>query len=340
MARRSGAVGAALLGAAVGAGLAASRKPRPAPGPDLPMRQPSWLGRRLDPIGAVGNLGVDVPPLLPGRTVEVPGRGEMFFRDSGERDGVPVVLLHGWMAGADLNWFLVYGKLAEHHRVIAPDHRGHGRGIRSGRPFSLEDCADDVAGLLRELGIERAVVVGYSMGGPIALLTWRRHRDLVAGLVLEATGLRFDSTPLQRFAWRTLGLMGVLLRWPTGRIVLLRIGGGGIEDVPEELFRYGAWADGEFRRNDPAEMVEAGRALAHFNATSFASSVDVPIAVVATTGDRLVPLDDQLALAEATDAKVFEVSADHSAVATQTEELATATLQAIAAVLPEAEAEA
>jgi hypothetical protein len=134
--------------------------------------------------------------------------------------------------------------------------------------------------------------------------------------------------------------MGVLLRWPTGRIVLLRIGGGGIEDVPEELFRYGAWADGEFRRNDPAEMVEAGRALAHFNATSFASSVDVPIAVVATTGDRLVPLDDQLALAEATDAKVFEVSADHSAVATQTEELATATLQAIAAVLPEAEAEA
>ena len=53
---------------------------------------------------------------------------------------------------ADLNFFPVYGDLAETYRVIAPDLRGHGRGMRSAEPFSLEDCADDAAALLGQVG--------------------------------------------------------------------------------------------------------------------------------------------------------------------------------------------
>ena len=64
----------------------------------------------------------------------------------------------------------MYSTLAEHFRVIAMDHRGHGRGIRTFAPFRLADCADDAAGLLSELGIKKVIPVGYSMGGPIALL--------------------------------------------------------------------------------------------------------------------------------------------------------------------------
>ena len=75
--------------------------------------------------------------------------------------------------------------------MVAPDLRGHGRGIRSRRPFRLEDCADDLAALVEQLGCGPVVVVGYSMGGLVAQLLWRRHPDLVAGLVLCSTARVF-----------------------------------------------------------------------------------------------------------------------------------------------------
>ena len=102
--------------------------------------------------------------------------------------GAPtLLLLHGWTASADLNWFPEYGPLAERWSVLAIDHRGHGRGIRSDDRFRLADCADDAAAACAELGIDRVIAVGYSMGGAIAQLLWHRHRDLVAGLVFCAT---------------------------------------------------------------------------------------------------------------------------------------------------------
>jgi len=332
------AVALVAAGTAVGIRIARGRRPRTAPPDPDALRQISWLGRRLDPYPAAADPGLAFPPLPPGQVVGVPDRGEMFVRVARreEGDGIPILLLHGWMATADLNWFLLYEALSGRHTVIAPDLRGHGRGIRSPRPFTIEDCADDVAGLLRRLGIEKAVAVGYSMGGPVALELWRRHRELVAGLVLEATGLQFSSTPLQQTAWRMLGVGGVLLRWPTGRMVLFRLGGA-LREIPDELLAYRGWADGEFRRNDPLEVVEAGRALSRFDARPFARSVDVPTSVVVTTGDRMVPPSEQRALAEATGARVFEFDADHSAVAVRPREFAEVTLEAVAAVLPEAE---
>src|SRR5436305_10447818 len=110
------------------------------------------------------------PPfeMPPARTVAVPGRGEMFVRDTGG-DGPPVMRLHGWMASADLNWCGAYGSLIEAgYRVLAIDHRGHGRGLRPLERFRLTHCAADAAGVLRTLDVGPALVVGYSMGGAIA----------------------------------------------------------------------------------------------------------------------------------------------------------------------------
>ena len=90
-----------------------------------------------------------------------------------------VLLLHGWTANADLNYFTCYRPLGEHFRVVAIDHRGHGRGIRKRKAFRLEDCADDAAALCDLLGIDRVIPIGYSMGGTIAQLMWRRHPQLV-----------------------------------------------------------------------------------------------------------------------------------------------------------------
>src|SRR5687768_18484430 len=94
------------------------------------------------------------PPatLPPARIVHVPWRGEFIVRDSGG-SGPVLLLLHGWMVSADINWWRMYEPLARHHRVLAIDHRGHGRGLRAYPPFRLSDCADDGAALLRHLGV-------------------------------------------------------------------------------------------------------------------------------------------------------------------------------------------
>src|SRR3954454_9862319 len=121
---------------------------------------------------------VEMPPA---RTVHVPGRGEFFVRDTGG-DGPPLLLLHGWTASADLNWYAQYGALARAgYRVIALDHRGHGRGLRALNDFDLTDCADDAVAVLQALGAAPALVAGYSMGGPISLLAARARPRLLEG---------------------------------------------------------------------------------------------------------------------------------------------------------------
>ena len=132
-------------------------------------------------------------PFLPaGRRIELPRRGTTFVRELAGPPGAPtLLLLHGWVASGGMNWFQVFEPLAEHFRIIAPDLRGHARGVRTRRIFRLADCADDCAATLVELDAGPVIAVGYSMGGPIAQLLWRRHRDLVSGLVLCATAPGF-----------------------------------------------------------------------------------------------------------------------------------------------------
>ena len=122
-------------------------------------------------------------PWLPaGRVIRIDGRGELFVRvhEHPDRTAPTVLLLHGWTASSDLQFFTAYEALAERYSFVGIDHRGHGRGLRSPTPFRLEDAADDAAAVIRELGVAPVVAVGYSMGGPISLHLARRHRELVA----------------------------------------------------------------------------------------------------------------------------------------------------------------
>jgi pimeloyl-ACP methyl ester carboxylesterase len=276
-----------------------------------------------------------VPPELPeGRTVVVPGRGEVFLRDlPGPVGGPTILLLHGWTSTADLTWWRVYDRLSLIGRVLAVDHRGHGRGIRSDEPFMLEAAADDAAGVLRTLGCGPAIVCGYSMGGPIAMLVWQRHAELVAGLVCEATALEWRASPRERIVWRTMGLVERVLRSARSKSVLDRLLREVIDKEPELLAHRG-WLEGELRRGDPAAIAEAGRALGRYDARPFAPRVDVPTAVVVTTEDRLVRPSKQRALAAAVpDALTFELAADHDACLTSIERFPAVTVDAVTAVV-------
>ena len=153
-----------------------------------------------------------------GRHVDLPGRGKVYVREAqGPKRAPTLVLLHGLGATAALNWDAGIPRLAERFHVLAPDHRGHGRGIRCGGRFRLEDCADDVAALVRQECDGPVLVAGYSMGGPIAQLLCRDHPDLVAGLVLCATARDFRGSPVERVRFGLLAPSPSPAGWPRRR---------------------------------------------------------------------------------------------------------------------------
>lgn len=253
------------------------------------------------------------PPLPSGRTIVLPGRGELFVRVSDPVPGtLPILLLHGWTSTADQNWFRCYEALSARRQVVAIDHQGHGRGIRSEEVFTFEQCADDAAGVLRELGIDRAIVAGYSMGGPIALHTARRHPGRVAGLILAATALQASDTGVDKVKWFLLRLGEALPRLTTGQSLVRRTVRQYVEDDPT-LTPFRAWLLGDSKRGYLPDVLRAGRALAAHDARPWVHEITVPITVVLTTRDRLVNPAQQRQMARTTGAPVVELDGDHDA---------------------------
>ena len=273
-----------------------------------------------------------VPPheMLPARTVIVSGRGEFFVRDSGESDPVrpTVMLLHGWMVTADLNWHGAYDALvAAGYRVLAVDHRGHGRGLRALTPFRLEDCAADAAAVLRELGAAPAVVVGYSMGGVIAQLMARDHAEVMSGLVLSGTCQHFQD-PETRKLWKWMGLVGLLLGLAPRSFYRL-----GFRSAKIRLTERTAWWLAELMRHEARDVAAAGRELGRFDSRPWLAPLARPAtAMVLTTRDQMVAPAKQRELAQASGAQVFEVDIDHLEVADRSDVYNPALISAVAAV--------
>lgn len=251
-----------------------------------------------------------------GRHIELPGRGLTFVREAPGPQGAPtLLLLHGWTVNSAVNWFATYGSLADHFNVIAMDHRGHGHGLRTWRPFQLEDCADDAVALLDELGLEQVIPVGYSMGGPVAQLIWRRHRERVAGLVLCATASKFRER-------RAEGLLTAAVAAVSGT---LRVTPDTTLDRLFDRFvspRYdhtplGRWALEQQKLNDFHTIVEAGHAIASFDSRDWVHEIGVPTSIVTTTDDTTVQPERQRLLVDAiAEARVFTVTGPHDVCAT------------------------
>ncbi len=126
------------------------------------------------------------------RTNYAPVNGiELYYEIHGE--GQPLLLLHGGLGALEM-----FGEnlrtLAAGRQVIAVDLQAHGRTADIDRPISLEAMADDIAALIKYLGIGKADVLGYSMGGGVAVQTAIRHPDIVRKLVAV-------SFPFQREGW-------------------------------------------------------------------------------------------------------------------------------------------
>ena len=127
----------------------------------------------------------------PAKTGYAPVNGlQMYYEIHGS--GAPLVLLHGGL-GMGAMFGAVLPQLAASRQVIIADLHAHGRTASIDRPLRLEHMGDDVAGLIRHLGLAQADVMGYSMGGGAALRAAIQHPDLVRKLVVVSVPFRRDG---------------------------------------------------------------------------------------------------------------------------------------------------
>jgi len=272
------------------------------------------------------------PDLPPGREIELAGRGSLFVRDAPgptPRAGT-VVMLHGWTATADLNFYTCYRPLADHYRVVGFDQRGHGLGIRNRKAFRLEDCADDAAAVADALGIDTFIPFGYSMGGTVAQLMWQRHRDRIDGLVLGATAPYFAGRRPERLSFVGLTGLATIARftpaqaraWITDQVYLQRRN--------ESL---GPWAAEQISRHDWRMILEAGKAIGAFSSSDWVADIDVPTSVIITTDDGVVPLRRQVKLWRSIpDADAFRIHGPHDSVVTRADRFVPQLLRAVQSV--------
>jgi len=137
------------------------------------------------------------PSPFPPREVELHGH-RVIYREAGS--GPPVVLIHG-MLNSSRHWRRVALALAQRHRVIAPDLIGHGDSATPRGDYSLGAHAAVIRDLLVSIGVERATIVGHSLGGGIAMVFFWQFPQRTERLALVSSGgLGREVSPLLRSA--------------------------------------------------------------------------------------------------------------------------------------------
>lgn len=107
--------------------------------------------------------------------------------------GVPLVLIHGAFSAIGTSFGAMIPSLAEKRQVIGVELQGHGHTADIDRPLSVDNMADDVVVMLRQLGIESADLLGYSLGSAVAMKIALEHSELVRKLVLASSTYSLDG---------------------------------------------------------------------------------------------------------------------------------------------------
>jgi pimeloyl-ACP methyl ester carboxylesterase len=139
------------------------------------------------------------------RTTQAKGTGQyaevnginLYYETHGS--GHPLILLHGGLGSSEM-FGPVLPLLAERHQVVAVDLQGHGRTADIDRPIDVRLMADDIAALSDHLGLDRPDLVGYSLGGGVALHTAAKYPNKVRRLVVVSANVRRDAIPSEMLA--------------------------------------------------------------------------------------------------------------------------------------------
>jgi pimeloyl-ACP methyl ester carboxylesterase len=216
---------------------------------------------------------------------------QLAYRDEGA--GRALLLIHAFPLGGAM-WERQITALSSRFRVIAPDLRGFGASQLGQAPASMDQYADDLAGLLDRLGLERAALVGLSMGGYIAFAFLRRHRERVSALILADTRSQPDTAEGQRAREQNARLAEEQGPRAIADQMLPKLLS---PNAPEQLR---AEARRMIEANDRAGIAAALRAMAmRPDSTPLLPTIAVPTLVIAGSEDRLTPPSDAQALHEA-----------------------------------------
>ena len=252
----------------------------------------------------------EVPPR--GQYVDLPGRGRTYVVDlpGPHPDAPTVVLLHGLAVTASLCWAPTVAPLNEHARVVLFDQRWHGQGIFSPH-FTIEDCADDVDAVLAALGVEDAIITGYSLGGAVAQMVWSRRPARVSGLVLCSTARNWQGHLGERVFFPVMNVVSRSIRPLSHRRATQRFERGADRIHTDDVL---AWALDEMRSISGWSVAHALNAVGQFDSSPWIGGVNVPTSVVITNGDHAVPTRRQRKLAAAIPgAQVYEADGGHTA---------------------------
>jgi pimeloyl-ACP methyl ester carboxylesterase len=196
--------------------------------------------------------------------------------------GTPLVLLHGYPLDHHL-WDELVPLLEDTFDVIAPDLRGFGNSTTIDSPYTMDDYASDIAGLLDHLGIQKAGVVGHSMGGYVALAFARLYPERVRGLGLVSSQVLADPPDRKEGRYKSAA----------------DVSANGIANVVEMMTpkftpneKLQAFARESMQGQQPAAFIGALRAMAErMDSTPLLSSFHFPVVIVHGDADSLIPID-------------------------------------------------
>ncbi|HXD09133.1 MAG TPA: alpha/beta hydrolase, partial [Anaerolineales bacterium] len=185
--------------------------------------------------------------------------------------GTPLMLLHGYPLDHHL-WDDVVPLLKDTFDLIIPDLRGFGESATVSTPYSMNDFASDIAGLLDQLGIQKTALAGHSMGGYVALAFAERYPERMSGLALVSSQVLADPPDRKEGRYKTAA----------------EVAEKGISGVVETMTpkftsdsRWQAFARESMEKQQPAAYIGALKAMAdRADSTGLLSTIEYPVVVI------------------------------------------------------------
>ena len=196
--------------------------------------------------------------------------------------GAPLMLVHGFPLDSS-SWNELIPYLKDHFDLILPDLRGFGKSTTVEAPYTLSDIADDLAGLLDDLGVEKTALAGHSMGGYISLAYAKKYPQRVIGLGLVASQAAADAPE------------GKERRYKTAADVAEKGVGVVVEAMTPKLsadVRVQEFVRGVIERQSKQAVIGALKAMAEReDAMPILSSFNFPLVLIHGDADQLIPIE-------------------------------------------------